>query len=97
MSVRRPEEACGGGVELGVGTPGAESPCCRQLPTSWVDLQESYGISFFFYRLPQFPFLQGERVDYLEKFLPALTFFDVNDRPGPVTSNAHCTMAKNVV
>lgn len=42
-------------------------------------------------------FATEERVDYLKRSLPALTFCEVNDRPGPVTSNSHSVMAKNMV
>lgn len=42
-------------------------------------------------------FSTEERIAYLKRSFPALTFCDVNDRPGPVTSNSHSTMAKNMI
>lgn len=45
VSVGRPKEVCGEGIEPGVQIPGASSQCCHQLPTNWGHLKDLHGLS----------------------------------------------------
>lgn len=91
VSVGRPKEVCGEGMNQ-------ESRYLVLGPSAVTNYQLTGGTrKTCMASLGLLSFATEERVDYLKRSLPALTFCDVNDRPGPVTSNSHSVMAKNMV